>query len=97
MGYAITIIADHTLQVADKNWKQIWEALAPYRYRAFLWLARHGSFLCNHVRVRRLLAASDACTACGDEMETCLHVLRDCGKAKEVWGSLQPPIPYQDF
>lgn len=48
----------------------------------------HGRIMTNTERVRRHVASSDLCPLCKKDPETILHVLRDCPKAKQIWGSI---------
>lgn len=67
------------------DWKMIWKWNGPPRIRTFMWLAAKGRLLTNAQRVRRHLATSDLCPLCESHIETILHTLRDCNKAREVW------------
>ena len=46
--------------------------------KLFLWLAMHDKLLTNTERVRRRLTDNDICEKCHNEIESTLHVLRDC-------------------
>ena len=63
------------------------------RIRHLLWLSAHGRLMTNEERARRHLTAFPGCAVCGGPVESLIHVLRDCPKAKTVWLVLINP-PY---
>jgi ribonuclease HI len=67
------------------TWKTIWKWRGPQRIRTFLWLAAHERLHTNSLRKTRSISQSDACATCRDNVETSLHAIRDCLKAREVW------------
>ena len=56
----------------------------PERVRCFVWLLRHDRLL-TKVRLAKMHLGSPMCYFCGDELETTLHVLRDCPIAMSIW------------
>lgn len=53
-----------------------------------LWLALLNRLHTQVFRNRVSLARDDTCTVCHLVPESVLHILRDCGSAREVWLSL---------
>ena len=51
----------------------------------------------NDNRAKRGFSDSTGCVQCGNQMETGLHVLRDCPKAREIWNRLIPARDLQTF
>ncbi|CAN1157085.1 Putative ribonuclease H protein At1g65750 [Linum perenne] len=73
---------------SDALWKTIWGWKGPNRIRHFLWLAGLDKLLTNEQRCRRKHAADPLCPLCLTQIETSLHMLRDCVFAKEVWNQV---------
>ena len=70
--------------------------IAPKRSQLFLWKA-----MCNRVPIRQYLAFSrlntnEQCPRCNN-METTIHILRDCPWAKEVWDQSSGILPLSFF
>ncbi|CAA0837270.1 Polynucleotidyl transferase- ribonuclease H-like superfamily protein [Striga hermonthica] len=59
------------------------------RVRHFLWVAARNQLFTNGERMRRHLTDDGECGACG-QLETTLHVLRDCPQARMLWDILIP-------
>ncbi|WCJ27227.1 hypothetical protein M5689_008991 [Euphorbia peplus] len=70
-------------------WGAVWKIQIPERIQTLVWLAFHGAFLCNDVRRRRHFITDGNCSYC-KEIETPIHVLRDCVEARKVWVELIP-------
>lgn len=81
----------------DQTWRKIWTTKVPQRYRLFLWQVYHGRIMTNQVRFLFGLTSNSFCTLCNHETESCLHILRDCKYAKEIWKSLLEPNMFADF
>lgn len=71
-------------------WKVIWKWHGPQRNKTFLWLVGHERLMTNEVRRERGLSSFGMCPLCSLVVETTMHVLRDCVKAKQVWVRLVP-------
>jgi len=50
-----------------------------------LWFVAHYVVMTNEVRWRRRIASNPYCSHCLTKVETLLHALRDCPKARKVW------------
>ncbi|CAN0876421.1 Putative ribonuclease H protein At1g65750 [Linum grandiflorum] len=79
-------------ETPDKRWKGVWRWQGPNKIRHFLWLASHNRILTNEERGRRHLTTQVGCSICPTVTESCLHVLRDCGFAKQVWSRFFPTV-----
>jgi hypothetical protein len=53
--------------------------------KVFLWFVAHYVVMTNEVRWRRRIASNPYCSHCSTKVETLLHALRDCPKARKVW------------
>ncbi|CAN1339270.1 Putative beta-glucosidase 41 [Linum perenne] len=69
----------------NDRWRLIWRWKGPQRVRQFLWLMGNNRLLTNEERCRRHLVTNNECGICPGEPESCLHILRDCLAAKQVW------------
>lgn len=75
-----------------KCWKSIWRWPGPQRIRTFLWLVDHKAILTNQERSRRHISAPDTCPICKREVESLLHVFRDCDHVRSLWINLSPSL-----
>ncbi|CAJ2632916.1 unnamed protein product [Trifolium pratense] len=69
------------------NWKHIWKIKAQELVRVFVWLMYHERILTNYQKNRMGLGSS-MCDFCGDQVETILHVMRDCPLVMPLWLNL---------
>ncbi|CAN1146653.1 Putative ribonuclease H protein At1g65750 [Linum perenne] len=69
----------------DQLWKTIWRWKGPNRVKHFLWLAGQDRLLTNQQWFRRNLSSDHMCPLCLNQVENSIHILRECGFAKEVW------------
>ncbi|MCH81163.1 RNA-directed DNA polymerase (Reverse transcriptase), partial [Trifolium medium] len=81
---AYNILAEFEHQAEAATWSIIWRINACERVRAFVWLLKHGRLL-THYRKSKMNLGPPFCMFCEDEIETELHVLRDCSKSMAVW------------
>ncbi|CAN0886785.1 Putative ribonuclease H protein At1g65750 [Linum grandiflorum] len=79
-------------ETPDKRWQGVWRWQGPNKIRHFLWMASHNRILTNEERGRRHLTTQVGCSICPTVTESCLHVLRDCGFAKQVWSRFFPTV-----
>ena len=68
-------------------WKNIWRWQGLEGIKIFFWQVLSNGLLTNYERHRRGLG-SPYCTCCNSQMETVMHVPRDCRFAGQVWGKL---------
>ncbi|CAN1125418.1 Putative ribonuclease H protein At1g65750 [Linum perenne] len=89
---AYDLLKDHRLKNQGNSWQKIWSWKGPNKIRHFLWLTAQGRLLTNKERMRRHLAASGECVACGGIDEDLNHVLRECIVAKSIWALELPDV-----
>ncbi|KAF7805280.1 non-LTR retroelement reverse transcriptase-like [Senna tora] len=94
---AYSVLSKDNDCISNNNWKRIWSCPSLERAKVFIWSVKHDSVMTNAQRKRRGFCTSDLCPLCSNEIETSLHALRDCGKAREVWKTLLPRNEWQDF
>lgn len=100
---SFTIKSAHSLEAGwaslptRRVWDLIWHLKVYERIKVFLWELCHSRLLTNDSRWRRGLSSSPDCTRCSGGSEDCLHLMRDCGDAVEVWKQLLPPSLIQKF
>ncbi|CAN1807830.1 Putative ribonuclease H protein At1g65750 [Linum perenne] len=82
---AYALLCEEDGPSADALWETIWGWKGPNRIRHFLWLAGQDKLLTNDQRYRRKQADDPLCPLCLNQIETSLHVIRDCEFAKGVW------------
>uniref|UniRef100_A0A6N2MJB1 Reverse transcriptase zinc-binding domain-containing protein n=1 Tax=Salix viminalis TaxID=40686 RepID=A0A6N2MJB1_SALVM len=76
---------DRRLMDQDPIWKVIWQWKGMERIKLFMWTVAHNSIMTNDMRWRRRLTDNRCCTQCINEVETVIHALRDCPKARKIW------------
>ncbi|CAN0926318.1 Putative ribonuclease H protein At1g65750 [Linum grandiflorum] len=79
-------------EASDQRWKGVWRWQGPNKIRHFLWLASHDRLLTNEERGRRHLTNQVLCSFCSSHTESCIHVLRDCRFARQVWSKILPQV-----
>jgi hypothetical protein len=89
---AYYMITRHTLNDANKRWKEIWKIESIERIRVFVWLLVHDRLLTKSWLARWQLG-NPFCHSCHQFEETTTHVMRDCPIAVNVWRHL---LPIQD-
>lgn len=87
---AYLILGGHLYTPEIWVWKKIWKLQVPERVRFFIWQASHGKLITNQWRFKRGLG-SPFCHHCSQEVETVVHVLRDCPLASFLWSHLVNP------
>ncbi|KAK4284155.1 hypothetical protein QN277_001024 [Acacia crassicarpa] len=83
-------------QLAHPCYKLIWKWQGAERIRAFMWLAFQNRLPTNDWR-SRWSSASAMCPLCNSQVETLIHILRDCVYARNMWLSLIHPQFLQCF
>ncbi|GAU43930.1 hypothetical protein TSUD_28720 [Trifolium subterraneum] len=78
-----SILCNHDSSLMDAAWIKIWKLGVPERVRTLVWLLTHDRLLTNYNKHRMGLGTA-LCSFCRD-IETALHVFRDCPKAMQVW------------
>ncbi|MBA0805714.1 hypothetical protein Gohar_005206 [Gossypium harknessii] len=62
----------------------------PHNVFAIIWVVFKGRLFMNVEKCMRGLSEDPSCKLCGNAKESCLHVIQDCPKVKEVWNQLIP-------
>lgn len=79
------------------DWKLIWKARGPNRWKFFTWLARSDSLLTDSLKYQRHLVPDSSCSLCPHHHESSLHALRDCTRARCIWQEIIPPSHWLIF
>ncbi|OMO88470.1 reverse transcriptase [Corchorus capsularis] len=90
------ILAANDDFIFDPFWKKLWKSPCNNRIRHFLWLSAHNRLTTNSLLHNRQISDNFSCDLCIDSEEDCLHVLRDCTFATEVWQSFSLPDNFFD-
>ncbi|CAA0835161.1 Polynucleotidyl transferase- ribonuclease H-like superfamily protein, partial [Striga hermonthica] len=85
---AYMALMDQDIDEPEVPWGKLWKLAAPARWVFFLWLVFRERILTNSLRFRRGMGDSELCPLCRCEVETTLHVLRDCPHATSLWSLL---------
>ncbi|KAI5342128.1 hypothetical protein L3X38_010003 [Prunus dulcis] len=75
----------------DYSFSSLWKLKIPPKLKIFAWLTAQGKILSNEQRVRRQLTLDASCGVCEWPIETTLHILRDCYKARDIWNTILMP------
>lgn len=78
-------------------WRLVWRWRGPERIRSFIWLVVHNRAITNEIRYKRHMNGSPNCRYGSGDIETILHVLRDCKWAREVWLKILNPCDTDKF
>lgn len=81
-------LLDQNLASNCKIYRMIWSWNGPERYRFHLWKIVQSALVTNVFRFRRGLSASVVCPLCDRDVESEMHLLRDCWLASQVWSFL---------
>ncbi|KAL4333564.1 hypothetical protein GQ457_07G033850 [Hibiscus cannabinus] len=85
------------LGVPDPLWKHIWRLHVPQRIRCFLWLACRQKLMTNLERCKRKLTDDSFCPVCNREVETIIHIFRDCVYLRQYWRRFVPQAILSTF
>lgn len=75
-----------------RRWKLIWRLNLQERIKFFMWELGHSWLLSNESRWKRGLALGADCERCLCQVESCVHIVRDCRESAEVSLHLLPQI-----
>jgi len=67
------------------------------KWSYFIWLALRDRLPTNSLRHCWGMDGNGACKQCPREMETVIHVLRDCRVSRDIWNSLRSDLQDTDF
>lgn len=73
----------------------VWKWRGPQAIRTFLWLVMHDRLKTKLEIARRRIPIEYNCNRCGADIETTMHVARDCFIAKRLW-NLFIPVAYRE-
>lgn len=74
-----------------------WRWKGPQAIRVFIWTVLHDRLKTKRELMRRHLVSNGYRDRCGLDLESNLHVLRDCPMAKRVWNHFVPRSLQADF
>ncbi|CAL1354334.1 unnamed protein product [Linum trigynum] len=94
---AFQLLQPATTSDQTKMWKALWKLQVPERVRCFMWLVAHSRISCNEQRVKRHLSPSPFCYRCSSQVETPIHILRDCPPAAFLWTRTVPGERQHEF
>ena len=66
-------------------WKKLWKIQVPHKIRHFIWRAACDILPTKVNIVHRHVILEGGCEKCGDNLESLLHLCRECPKACETW------------
>ncbi|CAN0858153.1 Putative ribonuclease H protein At1g65750 [Linum grandiflorum] len=89
---AYLLLTDLQEETSDPQWKGVWNWQGTNKIHHFLWLASHNRLLTNEECGRRHLTNQVLCSFCSIHTESCIHILRDCHFARQVWRKIMPQI-----
>ena len=84
-AYKLSMISEES-QPYSASW--VWKADTLPIIKYFLWMCDHNSIGVKSGLVKRGVLEDDCCPICHEELETILHVLRDCPQTRLVWAQL---------
>lgn len=87
----------HNPDSRQKLFNLIWSWPGPERGKVLLWKVSHEALVTNLFRWKRGLSGSSDCPLCGREVETILHLMRDCVCILQVWNFLAENNLPSDF
>lgn len=70
----------------------VWKILSLPKIKHLLWQCCHFSIAVKATLNERGMGIPPVCPVCNSKLETIVHALRDCPKAKCFWNSLMPPL-----
>lgn len=80
----------------NRNYKAIWKLKVPEKVRLFVWRLSHDRLLTRE-RCSCWFGSSDRCHLCPNQVESTLHVLRDCSAAASLWNKFLHPRHFNVF
>nr|WMB96745.1 hypothetical protein [Solanum melongena] len=81
-----------TLPMRNSIWNHVWSLKCPNKLRIFVWRLVHGVIPTAEFLHHRHMTSQVLCFRCTQQVETSLHALRDCHRAKQTWLSLDPHL-----
>ncbi|CAA7013631.1 unnamed protein product [Microthlaspi erraticum] len=81
----------------SKLFRSIWRVVAPERVRVFFWLLGNNRIMTNQERFHRHIGDTELCQICKADIESTLHILRDCSAMSGIWERVVPREKHQVF
>ena len=81
----------------DLNWFLTWRWKGPQAICVFIWTVLHDRLKTKRELMRRHLVSNGYCDRCGLDLESTLHVLRDCPMTQRIWNHFVPRSFQADF
>lgn len=79
-----------------ESWGWIWKLKLPPKIQLFIWKCAHQRLPTNSFHFNRMHQHNQHCSRCM-EVETPLHVLRDCSYARHIWLSFPQDMLISEF
>ncbi|XP_074289198.1 uncharacterized protein LOC141614345 [Silene latifolia] len=73
-------------------WSKIWRTPVLPRVKVFFWQLCNDAIATKKNIAARLHLTDDTCPRCLSNVETCLHVVRDCGCVEGIWEGLSVDV-----
>ena len=89
--FANSLLACITNRNGSSLWKSIWRWNFSRANQNIFMAASQRELLTNELRTIRHLTSKNICPRCKLEVESCLHVVCDCPKVKDLWQWLVHP------
>ena len=93
---AYTKVADFNAQ-EDQCWRNIWRLKVPQRCKMQMWFFMHDRLPTNERLLEWRIHPDGSCASCHSQLESTVHVIRECGNAKEVWLNLGISFANKEF
>ena len=91
------LLATDVLGDAPFNGQWIWKLKILPSIQTFVWKCMHLSLGVNQCLVARGVSMDACCPRCHCEVESILHLLRDCPLSKNVWHQLGRQVNSSNF
>lgn len=85
MASAVSFLQGNIGKKDSQLFSSIWSWKGPERIRLHLWKMASGALLTNEARARRGSSNSADCPSCVGNVESIIHVSRDCPFARDLW------------
>ena len=81
----------------DQCWRNIWRLKVPQRCKMQMWFFMHDRLPTNERLLEWRIHPDGSCASCHSQLESTVHVIRECGNAKEVWLNLGISFANKEF
>ncbi|KAK9190090.1 hypothetical protein WN943_018691 [Citrus x changshan-huyou] len=90
-------LAQPYMQERNTIWQLAWSWKGPQSIKTFIWLVLYNRLKTRGELTSRHLPIEPHCEICGHELETTVHVLRDCPFSRVVWIRLLRDHNHHEF